>query len=252
MKIHETIKQLREDRGLSQKALAEKTGYRDRTSIAKIEAGLVDLTLSKIFTFSTALGVPPTKLLGLEPTASLSTPAERKLLAQYRTLDHHGRELVELVTEKEYARVLATAGATAQLEEPSNSGRTIPLFSARFAAGVPEPDFGNTHEEIRVGAENHADFAIRIHGDSMEPYLPDGSLAFGQRKKPKEGQIGAFLLDGGFLVKQYFRDHAGNIHLHSLNRSRKDCDVILSPDSNQQLDYFGTILMDRVPLPEYK
>ncbi len=252
MAIHETIKQLREERRLSQKALAEKTGYRDRTSIAKIEAGLVDLTQSKILAFAAALGVSPAKLMGLEIPTPLFAPAERRLLEQYRALDPHGRELVELVTEKELSRVLAAASTAAQATKPHHSGRVIPLFSARFAAGVPEPDFGNAHEEIQVDGENPADFAIRIHGDSMEPYLPDGALAFGKRKKPLNGQIGAFLLDGGFLVKQYFRDRVGNIHLHSLNRSRKDCDVILSPDSNQQLDYFGTILMDRVPLPEYE
>ena len=55
METHEVIKQLREQRGMSQDALAEKVGYKDRSSIAKVEAGLVDLSQSKIAAFAKAL-----------------------------------------------------------------------------------------------------------------------------------------------------------------------------------------------------
>ena len=65
METHENIKILREQQGLSQEALAEKTGYKDRSSIAKIEAGLVDLPQSKIAIFANALGVTPAYLMGI-------------------------------------------------------------------------------------------------------------------------------------------------------------------------------------------
>lgn len=65
MEIHENIKALREHQGLSQEALAAKTGYKDRSSIAKIEAGLVDLPQSKIAIFADALGVTPGYLMGI-------------------------------------------------------------------------------------------------------------------------------------------------------------------------------------------
>lgn len=64
MEIHEMIKTLREQRGLSQESLALKVGYKDRSSIAKVEAGLVDLSQSKIAAFADALGVSPANLLG--------------------------------------------------------------------------------------------------------------------------------------------------------------------------------------------
>ena len=63
-KIYETIKTLRLKRGLSQEELAKKTGYTDRSSIAKIESGKVDLTNSKIEEFAKALGVTPGYLMG--------------------------------------------------------------------------------------------------------------------------------------------------------------------------------------------
>lgn len=80
METHENIKTLRERMGLSQEALAEKTGYKDRSSIAKIEAGLVDLSQSKIAAFAKALNVTPGRLMGIEderqplPPNIVSTP----------------------------------------------------------------------------------------------------------------------------------------------------------------------------------
>ena len=64
MELHEKIKALREERGLSQEALAQKTGYTDRSSIAKIEKGQVSLSAAKIALFAQALGVTPGRLTG--------------------------------------------------------------------------------------------------------------------------------------------------------------------------------------------
>lgn len=66
METHENIKRLREKLGWSQEELAEKVGYTDRSSIAKIEAGKVDLQQSKIAAFASALSVSPAQLMGLD------------------------------------------------------------------------------------------------------------------------------------------------------------------------------------------
>lgn len=62
--LYKNIKRLREQLGMSQDELAEKTGYTSRSSIAKIEKGLVDLQQSKIISFANALGVTPSQLMG--------------------------------------------------------------------------------------------------------------------------------------------------------------------------------------------
>lgn len=62
--LYENIKNLREQKGMSQDELAELTGYTSRSSIAKIEKGLVDLQQSKIIAFAKALGVSPSELMG--------------------------------------------------------------------------------------------------------------------------------------------------------------------------------------------
>ena len=166
-----------------------------------------------------------------------------QLAAQYDLLDTRGKNTVQCLVELE-----RQALAPAQPEKPKS--KTIPLFGNSFAAGIPEPDFGNQWEDYEVPYDTKADFAIRINGDSMEPYLPDGSIALGKRGQPDAGDVGAFLLDGEFLCKQFCQDHLGNIYLFSLNRARRDVDITLWHNTEHSLFCFGKILMKKsVPLP---
>lgn len=59
------IKIFRKRVGLSQEALAKLTGYTDRSSIARVEKGEIDISESKIKLFAAALGVSVTDILGL-------------------------------------------------------------------------------------------------------------------------------------------------------------------------------------------
>ena len=59
--IYRNIKTLREQRGWTQ---SEKLGYKDRSMIAKIEAGKVDLTVGKVEAFADLFGIAPVDLLG--------------------------------------------------------------------------------------------------------------------------------------------------------------------------------------------
>lgn len=66
LKLYENIKTLRKENGWSQDELAKKMGYTDRSSIAKIESGKVDLSQSKIMEFARVFGVEPGNLMGWE------------------------------------------------------------------------------------------------------------------------------------------------------------------------------------------
>lgn len=61
--MYNRIKKLRLQHGWSQEELAKKIGYADKTSIAKIEAGKVDLPQSKIIAFSNVFFVTPSYLM---------------------------------------------------------------------------------------------------------------------------------------------------------------------------------------------
>lgn len=64
IELYKNIKRLREEKGLSQDALAKLTGYTDRSSITKIEKGQVDLQQSKIELFAKALDTSSRELVG--------------------------------------------------------------------------------------------------------------------------------------------------------------------------------------------
>ena len=60
------IKTAREKAGYSQDDLARKLGYKNRSSIARIENGLSEIGVSKIKEFADILNVTPTYILGTE------------------------------------------------------------------------------------------------------------------------------------------------------------------------------------------
>ena len=63
-KLYENIKNRRIALGMTQSELAEKMGYTNRSSIAKIENGAVDLSQSKIIQFAKVLETTPSELMG--------------------------------------------------------------------------------------------------------------------------------------------------------------------------------------------
>ena len=73
MTLYENIKRLRLNRKLSQSELARLVGYSNRTTIAKIEAGKIDIPQSKIVEFAKALYVDPISLMGLNSNTSASS-----------------------------------------------------------------------------------------------------------------------------------------------------------------------------------
>ena len=66
LELYENIKRLRKEKKMSQEKLARLTGYTDRSSIAKIEKGDVDIPQSKIMLFAQALGVDAGALMGAD------------------------------------------------------------------------------------------------------------------------------------------------------------------------------------------
>lgn len=60
----ERVRTKRIELGLSQEAFAKKCGYTDRSSIAKIEKGEIDVSRSKIVAIASVLGVSPAYLMG--------------------------------------------------------------------------------------------------------------------------------------------------------------------------------------------
>ena len=65
MTIGEKIKMLRKRRNMTQEELAEKAGFKSKSSINKIELGKVDIRRSKLKQMADALGTTTTYLVGV-------------------------------------------------------------------------------------------------------------------------------------------------------------------------------------------
>ena len=79
--LYDNIRRRRIELGMSQQELAEKAGYTDRSSIAKIETGKVDLTQSKIIAIAKALEISPGTLMGW-------TTIENKVFWRYTSIEN--------------------------------------------------------------------------------------------------------------------------------------------------------------------
>ena len=126
--------------------------------------------------------------------------------------------------------------------------------STPAAAGYASPALGDDYEDYAVEKGSAADFAVRIAGDSMEPYIHDGDVALCKRGAIiHDGDVGLFFVDGDMKCKQYCQDYSGNVYLFSANRDRSDADVTVSASSGITLMCFGKVLLDKsIPLPEMR
>ena len=244
MELGERITAYRKQAGLTIAELAGRAGVSVGALNKVIGGKTVSPSFAMMQALARALGRP---LADFEdgPVPAEQGPSEEAmgLARDFDGLDEHGRRVVRSVMGEEKRRMAAAA------EPAQRPVKVIPLFGNSFAAGRGDPDFGNPWEDYEAPADSGADFAVRINGNSMEPYLPDGSIALGQKRAPRDGEVAALLLDGEFLCKQVCQDFVGNLYLFSLNRARKDADQVIPRDEERSLTCFGTILMERVALP---
>ena len=92
LRLYRNIKKLRIDHGLSQDELAVLAGYKNRSSIARIERGDVDVPQSAILKFAEIFGVSPGDLMGWdEDEGEEFSPEEKSIIYRYRMLNRKGK-----------------------------------------------------------------------------------------------------------------------------------------------------------------
>ena len=234
--LYSNIRKCRKALGLTQQELADSMGY-ERSSIAKIEKGQVDLPLSKIEEFSEKLAVPLPELLGLDTVREIDTLFDSLSPDRKERLLRLGRELVD-----------------AQLVSLSEL-RMIRYYTVAAAAGYAAPIEGEDYELIPCGEEVplRADYCINIAGDSMEPYIRDGQRVYVKRDESlSDFDVGIFFVDGDVYCKQWCVDYNGTVHLLSANPEREDASLHIGRDSGRHVVFLGKVLLDRrLPQPAY-
>ena len=115
------------------------------------------------------------------------------------------------------------------------------------AAGYASPIEGQDYELLSLpGTPSDADFCVTVSGDSMEPVIEDGALAFVSKNTDlRDMDVGLFYLDGDVLIKRYHRESNGDVSLISANPARQDANRHITGDSTSTLVCLGRVLLPR-------
>lgn len=136
---------------------------------------------------------------------------ECKHITQYRTLDSHGKDMVDTVLNKEAERISEqkTAPSTvidihSRLDDDS---RLVEYFHGA-SAGTGIFILGNeANDQLAIPntLENRkVDYAIKVSGVSMEPDYHDGDIVLvSQKVALNHGDVGIFIINNDAYIKEY-------------------------------------------------
>lgn len=157
LNLYKNIKRKREELGLSQDDLAQKTGYTNRSSIAKIEKGLVDLPQTKIEVFAEALKTTPQELMGWDV--------------------YEDENVVRFDDELEDAiRIIENAGYTLSFSDDSNEDIVVIKNKANeIVAYMHDYELVNKYESLQRKETVSAELLLE---DKEVQYIIDKVFAF--------------------------------------------------------------------------
>ncbi len=242
------LKEILQEQGISISELARRLNVSAQTLYSMVKRDNQKVDFDMMMHICKQLDVPVERLCEDNALPKMPDLREWQFIGKYRRLSDSGKELVDMVIDHELRR---------REEIPmqhAKDSRVIPLYLTPAAAGYASPALGDDYEDYTVDKNSAADFAVRIDGDSMEPYIHDGDVALCKRGAIiHDGDVGLFFVDGDMKCKQYCQDYSGNVHLFSANRDRSDADVTIMASSGITLMCFGKVLLDKsIPLPEIR
>lgn len=167
--LYDRIKSRRTELGLTVEELAHKMGYKDKSSISKIENGKADIPQSKIAAFADALQTTPAYLMGWEEQPESKKPT-------------------------------IPPGF-----EPMPKMKKIPLIGS-IACGEPITAEQNIEKMVDVPENIRCDFSLTCHGDSMvDAGIHDKDVVYIRiQPEVENGEIAAVRIDGEATLKRVY------------------------------------------------
>ena len=203
------IKEARIQKGFTQEYLANKIGV-TKSAIANYENEISTPKIELLYKLFDVLQCDANylyqdemnSLADKDESVALSLK-EKTHIKKYRTLDEHGKKLVDNVLNLECERVEATRTPVipignvitlSEFEQPVSAGTGVYLGdgSQTITREVPSNEF-----------TRQADFILRVSGDSMEPKYSDGDrLLIKRQHDVNVGEEGIFILNNEGFVKK--------------------------------------------------
>ena len=168
--LYDRIKSRRTELGLTVEELAHKMGYKDKSSISKIENGKADIPQSKIAAFADALGTTPAYLMGWEEQPTPAAPIPPGF-------------------------------------DPMPKMQKVPLVGS-IACGTPILAQQNIDGSVDAPEDIRCDFALRCKGDSMiDAGIHDGDAVYIRiQPEVENGEIAAVRVGEEATLKRVYYD----------------------------------------------
>lgn len=185
---------------MTQTDLALKMGYADKSMIAKIEKGNVDLPQSKILAFANVLETTPSELMGWD----------------YET---EATETVDNIYKLDKIK--------------------LPMLG-KVACGEPIFADEDRESYIMVGTDIGADFCLQCQGDSMiNARIHDGDIVFVKKTDIVEnGEIAVVIIDDEATLKRFFYYREQNLVILKPENPKYQ-DIILTGEQLNQVRVIG-------------
>ena len=182
---------------MTQDELAKRAGYKDKTSISKIENSGDDISLKKVRRIAEALDVEINYLMGWAPNESI----------------HIARDFAKInrINEEEYKKCGMTLLPSA-IKAP---------ILGRVAAGIPIEMVTDILDTEELDPKDFPDgdyFGLVIQGDSMEPKISEGDVVIVRQQPDVEsGQIAIVTVNGDDATCKKVMKYGSNLRLVSFN-----------------------------------
>lgn len=184
------IKNAREKAGYSQEELSKKLGYKNRSSIARIENGLSEIGVSKIKEFANVLNVTPTYILG---------------------------------TEDEESYIPQSNGyPTVRIPVLGDVAAGVPILAQQDIIGYEDipADMAKTGEY----------FGLKIKGDSMEPKIHDNDIVIVKSMSDAENNDIVIAMINDEATCKRLHKYSNSVVLTAINSDYKPIEVTPDED----------------------
>lgn len=201
----DTLRYLREQEKLSVKSvidelkkynqnITDKTLYSYENNKRAASADML-LALCQIYNCNNILET----FTDIVPDYSIPTDTEWNMIEQYRTLDPHGRDMVDTVLQKEVERM-----ESLKKEPASNPTAHIYPYLGKIACAGTGFYFDDIPTDtIEAPYVEGADFIIGVSGESMEPDYHDGEKLYVRKVEYlRNGDVGIFTIGNECFLKE--------------------------------------------------
>lgn len=200
------LKEGRLNKGLKQSDVTELIGIKN-TTLSNYENGNTEPDMDTFLKLCHLYDLDYSELLGEAygykvPGCTFDIKnSDIKMIKKYHDLDDHGKELVDLVLDKEVERCSTVlTGAPAALRLYTYMRKIAAAGNGFYFDDIPT-------DTIEAPYMPGADFIIGVSGDSMEPTYSDGDLVYVQKDPEiQTGEIGIFAMNNECFIKEVGKD----------------------------------------------